>query len=31
MILVEDIENRDFLKTLFKLIYEELLKPKKKK
>ena len=31
MILVEDIENRDFLKKLFEAMYEELPEPKKKK
>ena len=31
MLLVEDIENRDFLKTLFEVMYEELPEPKKRK
>ena len=31
MLLVEDIENRDFLRQLFEAIYEELPKPKKRK
>ena len=31
MLLVEDIENRDFLKELFEAMYNELLKPKKRK
>lgn len=31
MLLVEDIENRELLKTLFESMYEELPKPKKKK
>jgi len=31
MLLVEDIENRDFLRQLFEAMYEELPKPKKRK
>ena len=31
MLLVEDIENRDFLKELFEAMYEELPEPKKRK
>ena len=31
MLLVEDIENRDFLRQLFEAIYEELPEPKKRK
>lgn len=31
MLLVEDIEDRDFLNKLFETMYEELPKPKKKK
>ena len=31
MLLVEDIENRDFLNKLFEVMYEELPEPKKKK
>ena len=31
MLLVEDIEDRDFLKKLFEAMYEELPEPKKKK
>ena len=31
MLLVEDIENRDFLRRLFEAMYEELPKPKKRK
>lgn len=31
MLLVEDIEGKDFLKKLFKAMYEELPEPKKKK
>ena len=31
MLLVEDIEDRDFLKNLFEAMYEELPEPKKKK
>ena len=31
MLLVEDIENRDFLKEMFAAIYEELPEPKKRK
>jgi len=31
MVLVEDIENRDFLKELFEAMYEELPEPKKRK
>ncbi|MBQ8146888.1 MAG: competence protein TfoX [Clostridia bacterium] len=31
MILVEDIENRDFLKELFEAVCQELPEPKKKK
>ena len=31
MLLVEDIENRDFLKELFEAMYEDLPKPKKRK
>ena len=31
MLLVEDIENGDFLKELFEAMYNELLKPKKRK
>ena len=31
MLLVEDIEDKDFLKKLFKAMYEELPEPKKKK
>lgn len=31
MLLVEDIENRDFLKELFEAMYVELPEPKKRK
>ena len=31
MLLVEDIENRDFLKELFEAMYEELPEPSKRK
>ena len=31
MLLVEDIENRDFLRQLFEAMYEELPEPKKRK
>ena len=31
MLLVENIENRDFLRQLFEAMYEELPKPKKRK
>ncbi len=31
MLLVEDIENRDFLKELFEAMYEDLPEPKKRK
>ena len=31
MLLVEDIENRDFLKELFEALYEDLPEPKKRK
>ena len=31
MLLVENVENRDFLKELFKAIYDELPSPKPKK
>ena len=31
MLLVEDIEDRDFLKTLFGAMYEELPEPKRRK
>ena len=31
MLLVEDIENRDYLRQLFEAMYEELPKPKKRK
>ena len=31
MLLVEDVENRDFLKELFEAMYEELPEPKKRK
>ena len=31
MLLVEDIEDRDFLNKLFETMYEELPEPKKKK
>ena len=31
MLLVEDVENRDYLKALFEAMYEELPKPKKRK
>ena len=31
MLLVENIEDKDFLKNLFEAMYEELLEPKKKK
>ena len=31
MLLVEDIENRDFLKELFEAMYAELPEPKKRK
>lgn len=31
MLLVEDIENREFLKELFEAMYEELPEPKKRK
>ena len=31
MLLVEDIENRDFLKELFEAMYNELPEPKKRK
>ena len=31
MLLVEDIENRDFLRQLFEAMYEELPRPKKRK
>jgi len=31
MLLVEDIENRDFLKKLFEAMYEDLPEPKKRK
>ena len=31
MLLVEDIENRDFLKELFEAMYEELPEPRKRK
>ena len=31
MLLVEDIENRDFLNKLFEAMYEELPEPKKRK
>ena len=31
MLLVEDIENRDFLRQLFEAMYEKLPKPKKRK
>ncbi|MBR2337763.1 MAG: competence protein TfoX [Clostridia bacterium] len=31
MLLVEDVEDRDFLRKLFEEMYEELPKPKKKK
>ena len=31
MLLVEDLEDRDFLKKLFEAMYEELPEPKKKK
>ena len=31
MLLVENIENRDFLKELFEAMYEELPEPKKRK
>ena len=30
MLLVEDVDDRDFLTDLFRAMYEELLKPKKK-
>ena len=31
MLLVEDVENRDFLKELFEAMYEELPEPRKRK
>ena len=31
MLLVEDVENRDFLKELFEAMYEDLPEPKKRK
>ena len=31
MLLVEDIENRDFLRQLFEAVYEDLPEPKKRK
>ena len=31
MLLVEDVENRDFLKELFEAMYEELPEPSKRK
>ena len=31
MLLVKDIENRDFLKELFEAMYAELSEPKKRK
>lgn len=31
MVLVEDVDNREFLQTLFNTMYEELPEPKKKK
>ena len=31
MILVDDVENKEFLKELFEAMYDELLAPKKKK